>query len=102
MESEKKGHNELCKTDTDSQTLKNMVSKADRLGGCGDELVVWNGNAIKLGCDDHCMTINVIKFILKIYRFNTFSVKIPMAFPPPRNRTICPKIYIESQNILNS
>lgn len=24
---------------------------------------VWDGNAIKLGCDDHCATINVIKFI---------------------------------------
>ena len=28
----KKGHNELCRTDTDSQTLKNMVSKGDRFG----------------------------------------------------------------------
>ena len=28
VESKKKGHNELCRTDTDSQTLKNlMVSK---------------------------------------------------------------------------
>ena len=24
---------------------------------------VWDGNAIKLDCDDHCTTINVIKFI---------------------------------------
>ena len=22
---------------------------------------VWDGNAIKFGCDDHCTTINVIK-----------------------------------------
>ena len=27
-----------------------------------DGLGVWDGNAIKLGCDDHCTTINVIKF----------------------------------------
>ena len=23
----------------------------------------WDGNAIKFSCDDHCTTINVIKFI---------------------------------------
>ena len=32
-------------------------------GGGGDGLGVWDGNAIKLGCDDHCTTINVIKLI---------------------------------------
>ena len=26
-------------------------------------LRVWDGNAIKLGCNDHCTTINVMKFI---------------------------------------
>ena len=26
-------------------------------------LGVWDGNAIKLGCDDHCTAIKVIKFI---------------------------------------
>ena len=57
----KKGHIELlCRTDTGSQTLKNMVSKGDRLGG--DGLGLWDGNAIKFGCDDHCTPIN-IKFI---------------------------------------
>ena len=29
----------------------------------GDGLVVWDGNAIMLGCDDRCTTINVTKFI---------------------------------------
>ena len=29
----------------------------------GDALGVWGGNAIKLGCDDCCKPINVIKFI---------------------------------------
>ena len=24
---------------------------------------VWDRNAIKLGCDDHCTNINIIKFI---------------------------------------
>ena len=26
-------------------------------------LRVWDGNAIKFDCDDHCISINVIKFI---------------------------------------
>ena len=42
-----------------------MISKGDRLGGWGDGLRVWDGNAIKLGCDDCCTTINVIKFTEK-------------------------------------
>ena len=46
---------------TDFENL--MVSKGDRLGGGEDALGVWDGNAIKLGCDDHCATINAIKFI---------------------------------------
>ena len=45
---------------TDFEKL--MVSKWDSLGEWGDALGVWDGNAIKLGCDDHCTTINVIKF----------------------------------------
>ena len=54
----KKGQNELlCRTDTDPQTLKKcMVSKGDSL----DVLGLWDGNSIKLNCDDHCTTINVI------------------------------------------
>ena len=57
------GYNELlCRIYTDSQTLENfMVSKGDWLGGEGDGLGVSDGNTIKLGCDDHCTTINVIK-----------------------------------------
>ena len=31
-----------------------------QVGGGWDVLGVWDGNAIKLGCDDHCITINVI------------------------------------------
>ena len=31
----------------------------------GDVLGVWDGNAIKFGSDDHCLTINAIKFIKK-------------------------------------
>ena len=60
----KKGHNKLlCRTDTNSQNFeKLMVSKGDSLEGGG--WGVWDGNATKLGCDDRCTTINVIKFIV--------------------------------------
>ena len=40
-----------------------MVSKGDRLQGGYNGLEVWDGNVIKLGCDDFCTTINVIKSI---------------------------------------
>ena len=33
------------------------------MGGGGDALRVWDGNAIKLGRDDSCTPINEIKFI---------------------------------------
>ena len=40
-----------------------MFFKGDRLWGGGDGMGVWDGTAKKLGCDDHCTSINVIKFI---------------------------------------
>ena len=56
----RKGQNELlCRTDTDSQTLKNLWFPKE-IGGWGDVLGLWGGNFIKLDCDDHCTTINVI------------------------------------------
>ena len=36
-----------------------MISKGDS-SGVGDALGVWDRNTIKLDCDDHCATINVI------------------------------------------
>ena len=57
----KKRHNEfLCRTDTDSQTEK-LNFQMRQVGGWWDALRVWDGSAIKFGCDDHCTTINVIK-----------------------------------------
>ena len=32
-----------------------------QVGGCRDALGVWDGNAIKSGCDNGCTTINIIK-----------------------------------------
>ena len=34
-----------------------------QVGGREDALHVWNGKAVKFGCDDCCTPINVIKFI---------------------------------------
>ena len=34
-----------------------------QVGGWGDALGIWDGNAIQLGCQDCCTTIDVIKFI---------------------------------------
>ena len=39
-----------------------MVTEGYRFGG-RDGLEVWDGNVVKLGCDDGCTTINTIKFI---------------------------------------
>ena len=61
----KKGYNEhLWRTDTDSQTLKNLQFPKET--GCRgrDGLGLWDGN-VKLGCDDGCTTRNTIKFIKK-------------------------------------
>ena len=49
----KKGRDELlCRTDTDSQTLKNLWFPNETGWGVGDVLRVWDGNAIKFSCDD--------------------------------------------------
>ena len=37
-----------------------MVSKGDSSGGGGDALGLWDRNPMKLDCDDHCTSINVI------------------------------------------
>jgi len=56
-----KGQTELlCSIDTDSQTLKKLWSLKETVWRVGDVPVVWDGNPIKLDCDDHCTTINVI------------------------------------------
>ena len=54
-----------------------MISKGYRLR-VGDGLGVWDGSAIKLGCDDHCTTINTIQFIeLKRYISISFDYSHP-------------------------
>ena len=60
---EKKDTNELFhRTETDSGTLKNLwLPKGTRWGRGG--LGVWDGNVLKLDCDDGCTTLNIIKFI---------------------------------------
>ena len=41
---------------------KSQVFQMIQVGGQGDVLGVWDGNAIKQGCDDCCTSINVIQF----------------------------------------
>ena len=57
----KKGQNELlCRTDTDSQTLQYTWFPKETVLRVRGYAGVWDGNPIKLDCDDHCTTINVI------------------------------------------
>ena len=50
----KKGQTELlCRTDTDSQTLKNLRSPVETVWGVGGQFGLWDGNPIKLDCDNH-------------------------------------------------
>ena len=81
----KKGHDELRGTDTELTNFeKLMVSKGDRLG-VGGGRGVWDGNAIKWSCDDHCTTINVIKLIMlrekKEMQYNRFFLFFSPAMP---------------------
>ena len=43
----------------ETRTLLAVASEV-KSRGWGDALGVWDGNPIKLDCDDHCTTINVI------------------------------------------
>ena len=79
----KKGQNELlCRTDADSQTLKNLCFPKETVQGVGHALGLWDGNPIKLDCDDHCTTTNVINSLsnkIYIYKFKHWKKynKIP-------------------------
>ena len=54
----KKGRNELlCKTDPDSQTLKNLWFPNETGWGWQMTWGFKDRNAIKSGCDDHCTAI---------------------------------------------
>ena len=53
--------NLFTKDETDSQTLKNLRFPNETGWGDRDALGVWDGNVVKLGCDDGCTTINIIR-----------------------------------------
>ena len=64
MESKKRYNELLCRRENDSLTLKKLrLPKETGWGGGRDGLGVRDGNAIKLSCDGHCTTINIIKLI---------------------------------------
>ena len=58
----KKGQTELsCRTDADSQTLKNLWSPEETVWrGWGDVLGQWDGNPVKLDCYDNYTSTDVI------------------------------------------
>ena len=56
----RKGHNELCRTDTDSDFEKHGF-KRRQFGGREDALELCDRNRIKLDSDDHCTTKNVLR-----------------------------------------
>ncbi len=57
----KKGQTELlCRTDADSQTLKNLWSPEETVWGVGGCAWVVDGNPVKLDCDDHYATTDMI------------------------------------------
>ena len=65
-----------------------MVSKGDSFGGWGDALGVWDGNPIKLDCDDHCTTVNVINSLSNLkkhyvmpYHFGSHVVSVHLQRP---------------------
>ena len=43
--------------------LKSLWLPKETVLGRRDGLWVWDGNVLKLGCDDSGLTINIIKFI---------------------------------------
>ena len=57
----KKGQTELlCRTDADSQILKNLRSPEETVWGWGAVLGLLDGNPVKLDCYDHYITTDVI------------------------------------------
>ena len=55
------------------------------------EVAGWEfemGNAIKLGCDDHCTTVNVIKFTELKKKKNTSEVHRKNKFQENKKRII--------------
>ena len=59
----KKGQTELlCRTDAESQTLKNLWSPEEIVWGWRDVLGLWDGNPVKLDCNHHYTTTKKNKY----------------------------------------
>ena len=65
----------ILKKDTMNFFAEQILTQTEKLNGFQmrqgwgwqrDGLGIWDGNAIKLGCDDHCTTINVTEFIWSV------------------------------------
>ena len=61
MECEKKDRMSFSPKQILTQRLKKMYGFQRRqVGVWGHVMEVWDGNAVRLGCDDNCPTTNVI------------------------------------------
>ena len=70
MQNLKRGQNELlCRTDPDSETFKNLWFPKEIV-----LLGLWDGYPIKLDCDDHCTTINVINALSNLKKEKNHSI----------------------------
>ena len=59
MESEK-GQTELFAEQMLTHRLKNLGSSEETVWGWEDGFGLWDGNPVKLDCDDHCTITGVI------------------------------------------
>ena len=66
-----------------------MVSKGDSLRGWGDVLRLWDGNPIKLNCDDHCTTINVINSLSnKIFLIDSSHLHLTIEYAKKEKKSL--------------
>ena len=68
-----------------------MVTKGDTVVVGRDGLGVWDGNVVKLGCDDGCTTVNIIKFTelrKRTFFFFFFFVFLCSLEPLPRHTEV--------------
>ena len=63
VESKKKDAMNFAEQTLTHRLWKTYGFQMREVGGWGNGLGVWDENVIKLGFDDHCKTINVIKFV---------------------------------------
>ena len=59
------------------------LPKETGLFGGGDGLGVWEGNVVKLGCDDGYTTINITQFMELVYIYKIYIYTNSMVLSLP-------------------